>query len=180
MIEAGQCREPFPRNSRGIRHGDQGVGVGRVAGHSDADIVSGDLTQRLALGGEDRAVGLQQVPAFHARAARASADQQGQVHAVEDLGRIGTDLHAGQRPERAIVELHHHTLERLQGGFDLEQSQLDRTVGAEQSTARQPEQQAVADLTGGAGDGDFEGRCAHGSAPCWGPGWKRGKLRPKI
>ena len=120
MIEAGQGREALPRNRRCVRHGDQGVGVGRVAGYSDTDVVGGDLTKRLALRGEDRAVGLQQVPAFHTGAARAGADQQGQVHAIKDLGRVGTDLHAGQRPERAVIEFHDHTLECLEGGFDLE------------------------------------------------------------
>ena len=144
-----------------VAHRDQRVGVGRVAGHADADVVGGDLVERLALGGEDRAVGLEQVAALHARAARTGADQQGEVHAVEDLVGVRADLDAGQQRERAVVELHHDTLERLQRRLDLEQTQLDRAVRAEQRAARQAEQQAVADLAGGTGDRDLEGRSAH-------------------
>ena len=72
------------RDVGGVGHRDQRVGVGRVAGDADADVVGGDLVERLALGGEDRAVGLEQVAALHARAARPRADEQGEVDAVED------------------------------------------------------------------------------------------------
>ena len=147
--------------SGALRHRDQRVGVGRVAGDADADVVGGDLVERLALGGEDRAVGLEQVAALHAGAARTGADEQGQVHAVEDLVGVRADLDTGKQWERAVVELHHDTLERLQRRLDLEQTELDRAVRAEQRAARQAEQQAVADLAGGAGDRDLEGRCAH-------------------
>ena len=149
------------RDVGGVAQRDQRVGVGRVAGHADADVVGGDGVQRLALRGEDRAVGLQQVAALHARAARTRADQQRQVHAVEDLVRVRADLDARQQRERAVVELHHDTLERLERGLDLEQTQLDRAVRAQQRAAGQAEQQAVADLAGGAGDGDLERTCAH-------------------
>ena len=44
----------------------------------------------------------------------------------------------------------------FRAGLDLEQPQLDRAVRAEQRAAREAEQQAVADLAGGAGDGDLE------------------------
>ena len=144
-----------------VGHRDQRVGVGRVAGDADADVVCGDLVEGLALRGEDRAVGLEQVAALHARAAGPGADEQREVHAVEDLVRVGADLDAGQQRERAVVELHHDALERLQSRFDLEQTQLDRAVRAQQRAARQAEQQAVADLAGGSGDGDLEGRSAH-------------------
>ena len=92
-------------NVGGVAHRDQRVRVGRVAGHADADVVGGDLVERLALRGEDRAVGLEQVAALHARAARTRADQQGQVHAVEDLVGVRADLErpraAGTRSRRA-------------------------------------------------------------------------------
>ena len=74
---------------------------------------------------------------------------------------VGADLDAGQGRERAVVELHHDALERLQGRLDLQQPQLDRAVRAEQRAAREAEEQAVADLAGGAGDGDLEGSGAH-------------------
>ena len=67
---------------------------------------------------------------------------------------------AAEQRERAVLQLHHHALERLQGRGDLQQPELDRLIRAEQRTARDPEQQAVADLAGGTGDGDLDG-CAH-------------------
>ena len=161
VVEPGERREPLPRDVGRVGHRDQGVGVGGVAGDADAYVGGGDGVEGLALRGEDRAVGLQQVAALHARAARPGADQQGEVDAVEDGVRVGADLDPGQGRERAVVELHHDALERLQGGLDLEQPQLDRGVLAEQVTARETEQQAVADLAGGAGDSDLDGGVGH-------------------
>ena len=87
VVEAGQRREALARDVRGVAHRDERVGVGRVAGHRDADVVGGVVVQGLALTGEDAAVGLEQVAALHAGAARAGADEQGEVDAVEDLVR---------------------------------------------------------------------------------------------
>ena len=75
---------------------------------------------------------------------------------------VVADLDAGQGRERAVVELHDDALERLQRRRDLQQPQLDRAVRAEQRAAREAEEQAVADLAGGTGDGDLEGGSAHG------------------
>ena len=67
---------------------------------------------------------------------------------------IVVDLGAGQQRERAVVEFHHHAL----GGADrvgqLEQSQLHRGVVAEHRARRDAEERGIADLAGGAGDGD--------------------------
>ncbi|CKQ80443.1 Uncharacterised protein [Mycobacterium tuberculosis] len=166
VVQPGERREPLAGNVGRIGHRDQRVGVGGVAGHPDANVIRGDSVEGFALSGEDRAVGLQQVTSLHARAPGAGSDQQGQAHTIEDLLGIGTDLHPGQQRESAVVEFHHHTLERLQCRLDLEQPQLDRTVRAQQRAAGQAEQQAVADLAGGAGNGDLERTSAHvGSAP---------------
>ena len=64
-----------------------------------------------------------------------------------------------QQRERAVVELHHHALQRLLRLLvgDLQQLQDHRLVLAEHFAAGDPEQQAVADLAGGAGDGDANG-----------------------
>ena len=129
-----------------------GLPVTPMRTSSAATVVEG-----LALRGEDRAVGREQVAALHARAARARADEQGEVDAVEDLARRRAPISTPARlRERAVVELHDDALERLEGGLDLEQSQLDRAV-AEQRAAGEAEEQAVADLAGGAGDGDLQG-----------------------
>ena len=130
---------------------------------SDPDVVGGVVVERLALGGEDRAVGLEQVAALHALSAGPGADEQGEVDAVEDRVGVVADLHARERREGAVVELHDDALERLERRGDLEQAQLHRGVRPEQGTARDAEQEAVADLAGGAGDGDLDGGGAHGA-----------------
>ena len=61
--------------------------------------------------------------------------------------------------KRAVVELHHDALQRLLRLLvgNLEHLQDHRLVLAEHLAAGDPEEQAVADLAGGAGDGDAHG-----------------------
>ena len=82
--------------------------------------------------------------------------------AVEHHVRVVADHHGVEQRVGAVVQLHDDALQGLERGGDLEQTQLDRLVGAQQLPARDPEQQAVADLPSGSGDGDLDG-CAHGS-----------------
>ena len=86
-------------------------------------------------------------------AARTGADEQADVGAVEGDVRVVGRLDAGEQREGAVVELHGHALDGLQRRGDLEQAQLDRLVRAEQLPAGDAEQQAVADVAGGAGHG---------------------------
>ena len=119
----------------------------------------GDLVQRRALRGEDLGVLQQQVLALHARAARTRTDQHRDVGILErDFGIVGAD-HAGQQRERAVLQLHHHALERGLGLVhrQLEHLQDDRLVLAEHFAGGDAEQQGVTDLAGGAGDGDTNG-----------------------
>ena len=162
VVEPGEGVEAFRGDVRGVAQGDQRVGVGRVARDQDLDVVRGVVVQRAALRLEDGPVGLEQVAALHALAAGARADEEGEVHAVEDLVGVVARHDGVEQRVGAVVELHDDTLERLQRRGDLEQAQLDRLVRAEQLPARDPEQQAVADLPSGSGDGDLHG-CAHGS-----------------
>ena len=55
------------------------------------------------------------------------------------------------------IDLHRHALERAHRRRDLEQAQVDGLVGAEQLPAGDAEDEAVADLTGCAGDGHSYG-----------------------
>ena len=55
------------------------------------------------------------------------------------------------------IELHRHALQRAHRLRDLQQAQIDRLLGAEQLPAGDAKDDAVADLTGGAGDGDSYG-----------------------
>ena len=167
MVEAGQCREALAGDVRRIAHRNQGVGVGRVSGHRDTHVISSVVVQGLALNREDRAVGLEQVAALHAGATRARTDEQGEVDPFEELVRVVADLDSGQRREGAVVELHHDALKCLEGRGDLEQPELHGSVPAEERTAGDMEEQAVADLACGAGHGDFDGCSAHWVVPLW-------------
>jgi hypothetical protein len=157
VVEARHRREVVLRDAGRVAHRDQAVGVGGIADDEDADVVGGALVDRLALRDEDAAVRLEQVLALHALGAGAGADEQCDVGAVER--RVGVGRHdAGEQRERAVVELHAHTLECAERGRDLEQLEDDRLVGSEHLAARDPEQEAVADLAGRTRDGDANGR----------------------
>src|SRR5437773_2246440 len=94
-------------------------------------------------------------PLTFALTRRPCTDQQGDVAAVEgSLGVIG-DLGPGQKWEGAVIELHRRTLRGLHCVGDLEQAEVDLGLLAEHLGRRDPKQDRVADLTGGAGDGDL-------------------------
>ena len=87
------------------------------------------------------------------------ADQQGDVGVLERDHRVVGADHAGQQRERAVFELHHHA---AQGGLGLvhrqfEHLQDDGLVLAEHFARGDAEQQGVADLAGGTGDGNTDG-----------------------
>ena len=165
VVETGQRREAFPRNVRGVAHGDQRIGVGRVAGDRDSDVVGRVVIECLALRGEDRAIGLEEVRAFHSLAARACANEKSQVGSVEDRSRVIPDFYTVEGGECAVVEFHHDAFKSLEGRGDFEQTQLHRSIGAEEGSARDAEKQAVADLAGGAGDDDLHRGNAHVITP---------------
>jgi hypothetical protein len=73
--------------------------------------------------------------------------------------RIGCALHAGEKGEGAILELHHDALERGLGLVhrQLEQLEDHRLVPSQHLARSDAEQEAVADLASGAGDGDADG-----------------------
>ena len=160
VVQTRQGGEVVVGDVGGVGGGDEGVGVGRVSGHQHLDVVSGDLIEGLALSGEDGAVLGQQVGTLHAGLARHGTDEEGGVGAVEDLLGIVADLDVDEVAEGAVVKLHDDALEGLEGRGDLEQTKLDGGV-AEQRAGGDAEQQAVADLSGGAGDGNLDRGGAH-------------------
>ena len=92
-------------------------------------------------------------------AARAGADEQGDVGVVEGLVGVVGDLDAGEQREGAVVELHgRRPRAALRAGVISSRLQ-DRPGWSRPSScaAGDAEQQAVADLAGGAGDGDLDG-----------------------
>ena len=139
---------------------DQRVGVGRVADDEHLDVVGGAGGDRLALRLEDAAVGLEQVGALHALGARARAHEQRDVGAVERLLGVVVDVDVLQQREGGVEQLQRGALGGLDRLRDLQQLQVDGRVGAEQLPGGDSEEQRVADLTGGAGDGDVGGHGA--------------------
>ncbi len=83
----------------------------------------------------------------------------------------------GEQREGAVDELHRDALERAHRLRDLEQAQVDGLLGPEQLAAGDAEDDAVADLAGGAGDGHSYGIahefiswvcvCAVKAVCCW-------------
>src|SRR5690606_8374287 len=140
-----------------VRRRDERVRVRRVADDEHADVGRRAVVDGPALRTEDAAVGLQQVGALHARAARPGADEQGHVDAVERLDRVVEDVDACQRGEGAVVELHGCALRRGDGLGDLEQAEPYRRVRAEHLARGYAEEQRVPDLASGSGDGDVHG-----------------------
>jgi hypothetical protein len=73
-------------------------------------------------------------------------------------------FHAGQQREGAVLQFHHHALQRLLRAFSsgtLQQLQDDRLVLAQHLAAGDAEQQGITDLAGGTGDGHADGLLAH-------------------
>jgi len=99
------------------------------------------------------------------------ADQQRDLDVLERDHRVGGGDHAVQERECAVVQLHHHALQRLLRFLvgNLEHLQDHRLVLAEHFAARDPEKQAVADLAGGARHCDANGLVGHGRLPGEGP-----------
>ena len=88
MVQPQHGGEVFFRQVRGGFHGDIGVGIGRVADHQHFHVALGDIVQRLALDLENLGIGGEQVAAFHAGAARARADEDGDIHILERHVRV--------------------------------------------------------------------------------------------
>ena len=158
VVEPHHRGEALARDVGGVRLRDQAVGVGRVADDENPDVVRRAGVDRLALGLEDPAVRLQQVGALHALAARAGRRPAARrcSHRTPAFG-IVVDVDPGEQREGAVVELHRRALGGLDRIGDLEQAQVHRGVGPEHLAAGDPEEQRVADLARGAGDGDVDG-----------------------
>ena len=124
---------------------------------------SRDLVESLALRRENLRVGEQQILALHAGAARAGADEHGDVAVPEgNFGIVGGD-DLVQRREGAVVELHHDALQAGQSRRDFEQMQVHGLIRTQHLAGGDAEGEGITDLTGGAGDRDVQGGL-HGDA----------------
>ena len=119
----------------------------------DPDVVGGAGVDRSALRGEDGAVRREQVAALHAGAAGPRPDEEPDVGAVEGAAGVIRHVHRLQQGERGVLQLERGALGGAESLRDLEQPQPHGRVGSEQLARRDAEQQGVADLSAGAGDG---------------------------
>ena len=161
VIQARHGREVARIEIAGVACGDERVGIGGIADHQHLHVAVGDFVERAALHGKDLRVGEQQVLALHARAARARADQQRHLTVAEREARVVGRHHLPECWKRAVVQLHHHALQRRERRGDLEQMQVHARARPEQRTRGDTEGEGIADLSGGAGDGNVHGGC-HG------------------
>ena len=141
----------------GVIEGDEAVGVAGIADDEDADIGGGGALDGLALTDEDLAVDVEEVLAFHALFAGDAADEEGPVHAAEGFVHVGSGDDALEEREGAVVEFHDDALEGWEGGFDFEELEDDRLIGAEHGAGGDADEEGVSDLTGSAGDGHANG-----------------------
>ena len=164
FVEHRHGKPPLARDSRSVVHRDQRVRVARVADHEHAHVRSGVLLDGLTLAGENLAVDAEQVLAFHALLARDGADEDGPIDSLEPLGEVGGRDDSFEQRESAIFEFHHDAVEGLEGLLvgDFDEVEDDGLARAEQGAGRNPEEQRVANLPGGAGDGHAEGCGVHG------------------
>ena len=167
LVEAHH-REPAVLGHLGrVRPGDQAVRVARVADHEHTYVRCRLLGDGTTLRLEDPAVDAEQVLPFHSCLAGHRPDQQSERGAPKGRREVARRLDVDEKGEGAVLQLHHDTLERLHSRLDLEQAQHDRLVLAEHLTGRDAEEQRVADLAGGPGDGHVHrprtrGRCCRG------------------
>jgi len=163
LIEADHRGEALGREALGLRGGDHAVGVGGIAHDGDAGVIGGDGVDDAALFDEDLAVVLEEVGALHAGTAGFGADEEAPVGILETDGGVGGLDDALEEREGAVVEFHGDAFEGLQrfleGGFD--ELKDDGLVGPEHGAGGDAEEEGVADLAGGSGDGDAKG-CFHG------------------
>ncbi len=147
----------------GVGARDQCVRVRRIAHDKDLHMAIRDFVECLALCGENLRIGEQQILALHARTARTCTDQQADVEVAERHLRIIRRDDLVERRECAVVQLHHHPVERAQRRSDLQQVQVHRLVGAQHLARRHAKGEGITNLTGGTGDRDVHGLLHSGS-----------------
>ena len=161
LVQPGHGVPAIARHLRRIAHGDETIGVAGIADDQDAHVAGGAFLKRLTLADENLAVDAEQVLAFHSLFARHAADEQRPVHTAKPFLEVRRRDHARQKRKRAVVQFHHDTVERGQGGLNFNQVQDDGLFRAEKRAGSDAEQERVTDLPGGAGHRDANGSRAH-------------------
>lgn len=142
------------RNVGGKITEDECICICGIADDEHFDIAIGDLVNGGALGLEDARISLQQIGAFHALFARESADENGDIGALEcERGVVGLEQRVEQGID-AVFQLHDDAGERREGGGNFEEVEVDRLGLAENGAIEQLREEGVGDLAGGTGEAD--------------------------
>ena len=86
----------------------------------------------------------------------ASRQRDGDLRSFETLHGVVVRFHAVKQREGAVVQLHHHALDGLHSGLDVDELENDRLVLSEHVAGGDPEKESITNLTRGSGDCDTD------------------------
>ena len=132
VVKPHHCRKAFGRNVGRVAHRNKCIRVCRVTDDKNADVVGGVVVDRLALRREDSTVRLKQVAALHPLRARARADEEGDVGAIERLIGLVADLNPAEQRKGTVEQFHRRSFSGAERRRDLEQTKLNWAVRTEQ------------------------------------------------
>ena len=163
FVQPRHGKPALARNLRRALHGDEAIGIARIAHDQDADIRRGVFLQGAALASENFAIDGQQILALHARLARNAADEQCPMNAAKTLLQIrrgGQFLHGGRG---AIFQFHDHPLQNGQRLGDVHQVKNHGLIGAKDFAGNNAKQNGIADGARRAGYRNTNGSFIHNS-----------------
>ena len=147
MVEPGHRGELGGVEMGRVTGGDEAIGIGGVTHHQHFHVAARPAIDRCALAGKYLCIGLQQILALHAGAARPRAHQQTEFGVTEcDIGIVGLD-DVGDQGERAILDFHDRAGQGIHRRCDFEQLQDYRLILAKHFAGGDTEQQGITDLT---------------------------------
>ena len=162
FVEARHGEEAVARNVRRVVHGDEAIGVAGIADDEHAHVARRRSSEcawpwPMKILPLMPSRSLRSMPALRGTLPTSSAQFTPRKPSSR-LAVATTPLSSGKR---AVVQFHHHALERRQGRLDFDEVQDDRLVRPEHRAGGDAEQEGITDLAGGAGDGDTNGGSAH-------------------
>ncbi len=112
MVEPGHGAKLFWFEIGSIFHSDECIRVGRITDDQNLNVAVRYLVQGSTLFRKDGPVRCEQFTTLHTRTTWPRADQQGIICVLKSDRRVVRGGYALQERKRAVVELHHHALER--------------------------------------------------------------------
>lgn len=160
LVEASHGKEAVVWHAICVVHRDEGIGIARVADDENADVVRCVTSDGFSLASEDFAVDAEQIATFHPRFARYGAHKETPVGAFEAFVEVRRASDVVEKRECAIIEFHHDAFESSHARLNLDQTQVDRLVRAEDKAGSDAEEEGIADLASCASDRNGN-RCFH-------------------